>query len=88
MVLDDWIWQDGFLNRGFNEAVGQIDLRGLGGLEAHLDAVAQGHQLINLRNDAILLCKRREWDRCRAEIVLGKLIDSCGFNTLEFAPKN
>ena len=31
------------MNRGFDEAVGEMELGGLGGLEARFEAVAQGH---------------------------------------------
>ena len=47
---------DQLVDDGGEEVVGI----GLGLLELGLEVVAQGHELIHLGDDALLLCKRRQ----------------------------
>lgn len=50
------------MNRGFDEGVGEMELSGLGGLEARFEAVAQRHQLIDFGDNQLLLVERRNGD--------------------------
>ena len=47
-----------------DEAVGEVELGGLGGGEARFELVAQHHQLIDLGDDAVLFGKgwKRYWE--------------------------
>ena len=44
----------------FDEGVGEVELGGLGGAEAGLELVAQGHQLVYFGDDAMLLLQGRQ----------------------------
>ena len=50
------------MDRGVDEAVGEMELGGLGALQARFEAVAQGHQFIDFGDDAALFGGWRERD--------------------------
>ena len=56
MMINVGCWKSSLLNRGFDEAVGEMELGGLGGLEARFESVAKGHELIDFGDYAVLFC--------------------------------
>ena len=45
-----------------DEGVGEVALGGLGGAEAGLELVAEGHQLVDFGDDAVLFGEWRKWN--------------------------
>ena len=69
------------MDRAFDEAICEIELGSLGGLDARIEAVAKGHQFIDFGDDPVLLCDRRNCyirvlNRCQGQLRLRHLVHS------------
>jgi hypothetical protein len=62
-----------FLDRLFDNCIGQLDLSGLGVIKAGLERIAQGHQFIDLGDDAVLFGEGGNGRDVKFNAICGKI---------------